>query len=1416
MKIALLITSFILLFIVSIAYLGGAGNNYQTISPEPDKVIFIGVDGVAKDTFDYVRDELGLFKIFENISSHIAPFPSMSDYAWNVMVHAREVNGKRGKILTYEAAHYNYRKNYLVDDARNYFRRLGQKNLYLAGAFEHYLNPYAEALLYLPTKELPKLELSQFKKAIIDSGNQKLVSVMVASADAIAHTRADYIDFLVQLDDMLNQVHQYYKDAGINAEIIVVSDHGQGAGFIPGEEPFALKRADIDIPVKRAKLNRTKKLINDNDIVIPIMALANYAAAGFKNLSHRNEFIKELQKEEWFQNAYYISPDYKGGEELEVVIKSKTGKAVLSIHNVDGEFNYIYRPKDLSNPLDIPKELHNRELKDTEIRDKLFQTQFPDAFFRLADMAFQRESEMPDLIFTLKDDFCVRGSFDKFTTMYRTHGSMARRASCGIAVTTNKDRKLPEFMRTSEVLSCFGIDPMELFRVKNLGFHSDPDYTLKLLKDPDYKGIETGSNDFSNGRIFGLINKAVYYSTYVLDTPTIESLVHLLFPTVKKGDGKIDPSILKSPGIDFDRIDFTNMIGPEEIAVLTDLFIKHGDFDKIVEDEKFIKLKKRIKQSFNLQKEHGADFHVHGHGPGINSVNNILDKSGLYTIAAKRCVMKAYGTTFLLEKALENPEFPIMEDLRSVDIRKNWEAQRQQVISSYNLPESYKHMVKKVFREIFKERVIAEDITPQELSLLYNRTKNDPDNITIVYIPGIYNALFDNEIFQMGLDALVNKLGVRVISPPVISACSSSYNAEIIINYLKQDKKYLKTRGRQQQKYFIFGYSKGGVDALHAFLSDPEFVKKEVMGLLTIAAPLQGSTILNTTDLPITLLQLLGDEVICDVCKKEQRASNSITKAAMHKFMNENSEKLVGLTRYYSLTFHEHIKKAHLFMKATKNIAQFKEPNDGVVTMASSKFPGEFMAVDLGEVEADHLAGIVASKFPQQAFMEAVYLTLLELDAFNIENNKKINEQILYNSSLKDKDYHLKRVEELLGAKELRFEKGLNQVKNCIDPKERRQYLKVLANRIKSALDKTPYRVREFKLISNNSGIVFIKFKDSTNGFSLFSWIKPSEKVNIDDMEDLIRVLAGKLQMSGKNLLENQMEVWRTYPVSRREKFVLPHNDIGYTDDFRINIRNLEDFLGDKRVEPITKKSHPDGINIIYDHRRVVDFRNEYQFSYETSSPAGCDENSQSGWSAFLTNDNTLMAKLTSNNSSIKLTSYALRFKPVDFPKIEINLQVNDDVDGADVMLGGSGKDDSAFQLWLMIRELPDGADRALFSKAHRIRLLGYYFGDEIKGKHLVDGEIYENYYSKRKYYISVFPEIWQVLIGHGKDQLKKPINFQSRLSNDLAKVFPDTPLKDLEVVGITIQHDSNDTENDSTALFKAIKFLPEHCNITP
>ncbi|HRO67892.1 MAG TPA: hypothetical protein PL182_10045, partial [Pseudobdellovibrionaceae bacterium] len=376
-----------------------------------------------------------------------------------------------------------------------------------------------------------------------------------------------------------------------------------------------------------------------------------------------------------------------------------------------------------------------------------------------------------------------------------------------------------------------------------------------------------------------------------------------------------------------------------------------------------------------------------------NADDGLIGSLSSYFLPAKRSVMKMYQMPYLLQNSLLVQEKPYLPDPRDLLFARQWASDRTKAIRS---PEALKKeyplaemsVGQKLFQEIRKEVELEDKIYPTPLAKAFNAKA---DGLTIVYVPGIYNSIFDKEIFSLGLQALKDDLGLRVIQPPVESTCSADVNGQKILNFIYQDMKDRVERQHKTPRYLFISYSKGAVDTLNFFTQYPGFVSTYVAGMVAVAAPLHGASILDKSDLPVALVSALSEGDVPAVCRQDKTAASSLTPSAMDSFWRRHERSLIGLTRYFSLTFKSTPEDSHLFMRAAKLIAQFDEDNDGVVTVTSSKFPDSLRAVDLGTVEADHLAGILSSNFNQKSFMKSVVNTVAELDVLNWRENFKWN-----------------------------------------------------------------------------------------------------------------------------------------------------------------------------------------------------------------------------------------------------------------------------------------------------------------------------------------------------------------------------------------------------------------------------------------
>ncbi|MBO9667482.1 MAG: alkaline phosphatase family protein [Bdellovibrio sp.] len=1280
---------------------------------QQQQTVVLAVDGFSYNAFLQAQ-KMGLFKEFTSAGAHVSPFPSMTDLSWSTITHTSELFGAAGRIKSVEATYFDESSQSVQGDPRDYYRRLAFPKYYM-GAFDAFFNPYVEALMYFPTEEVPKLEIKSVVDDLISAKQKQFMTGYVGAVDSTAHTQLNRLYPVIKtLDTEVSRLIKSYKDKGQDVEIILVSDHGNVGSFKEGEKEQEMVGVEVGKTVERAGLNFVQQLKTDKDVAMPLLALGTWAPVYLKSRKQMRPLIEEFRKESWFDMAVFVNKN-NDTETLMTVITS-LGEAKVQYDKKNDL--YYYFPQS-GNPLQIAQQYVSTQASPKAMDAKAaftasLGTSYPDALFRLIESASERNFDFPDFILTLKDGQFIQNSLGAFTKMYRTHGSLSAASSFGLIASTK--RKVPGQIRSKDILSFIGIDPKDLFG-DTLRKHNTSDrLALNEVISNAKLGIRTDAKDLGQKRIFRHISKFVADTRPYFQVSEMKSFMEAF---------KFDPFKVQSAqglspmNFDVSKFDVQSMITPEDIGAVTDAVLSSGSPEKLLQDPRIARVKERVgllkdQKTANLDAQH----------IDLTAGGGVIDQIKQFVLPAKRAVMKMYQLPYLLENSIVIQEKPYLPETRDLIFAREWINKKQQANSQIDVLRS---AAQTLLKETIKEADLEGRIYPTPLTKIYNQKLDD--QTTIVYVPGIYNSIFDKEIFSLGLNALSDEMGLRVIQPPVEATCGSEINGDIILNYLQKDIKDRLARGHKAPRYLFLSYSKGAVDTLHAFVKSPNFISSYVKGLVSIAAPLHGSSILNTTDLPFALVSALVENSSPEICQTEKTAAKSITPTAMDAFWRKNERSLIGLTRYFSITFESSPEDSHIFMKATKLIGQFDEDNDGVVTVSSSKFPDKLMAVDLGTIHADHLAGILSSRFNQKAFMKGVVNTMAEMNISNDRDNLTWNDTLILNE----------------------------------------------ANRNKYS-DGTYYRMMQLGLVQQFSvqtekRITYIPF---ANSYDLNQKLLPA----IHDPAD-----------------------------SYETKVKLPQSQLKYDPYAVLDVAKLTDVMAGIKVNPATPQNMPDGIRMDYNHTNMVHFRMDHQFNYESRSPGGLDDNKDFGYVSAEFNGEKNWALMKSANNSIRMTTLAYRFSPLDFPNMNLKLAVTKDVVGADPVKGKTGKDDSAFQVWFTIRDGHANGDRTVIDpKNDKVILFGYYWGGPVPGETRKAGTIYENWYSNKNIVVATLPYAKQLLLND-QDMLGKVQDYQRNLAVDLKRAFPEKNIDDLEIVAITIQHDSNDTASSSEAYFRSLDF---------
>jgi hypothetical protein len=1290
------------------------------------ETIVLAADGLSYNAFKAAQAQ-GLFKEFANVGAHVAPFPSMTDLSWSTIMNTSEIFGAAGRIKSVEATYFDESTQSVQGDPRDYYRRLAFPKYYMGG-FGAYFNPYVEGLMYFPTEEVPKLEVKSVVDDLAAAKPRKVLTGYVGAIDSMAHTQKDRLFPVMRvLDAEVKRLIKAYKDKGRDVEIVLLSDHGNIGRFAEGKPEQELIGVDIAAPLKRGGFNFVQQLRDDKDVTSPLMALGSWGPIYLKNRKNMPAVIAEFRKESWFDLAVYINRN--NSTDTIMTVASGHGEAQVQ-YDKTAKLYYYYDVA--NNPLQIPAsaistKANLKPLTAAQALAVAAKTSYPDSLFRLIESASESNFDFPDFILTLKDGHYIQSSLGAFTKMYRTHGSLSANSSFGVMASTK--RAIPAQIRSKDIMPLLGVDQRTLFGRTYESDSSDSKTNMQEAMKNYQRGVETDAKDLSQQRIFQ------YLTRFVSDTrPYFVVSEMKTFMDAFKFDPFKQPGAqtLSPMNFDMSKFDIQTMISPEDVGAVTDAVLTSGSAENLMKDPRINKIKERVKALRGAKEAAVEDKQLKIDEGYVSKIRN-------YVLAAKRSAMKLYQIPYLLEKSLIIQEKPYIKDTRDLRFAQDWLNSRDGDIRKYKnlnakaITQERLTRAQTVLKEAIKEAELEDRIFPTPLDKIYN-SKN-LDGLTIVYVPGIYNSIFDKEIFSLGLNTLSDEMGLRVIEPPVEATCSGDYNGDIIAQFLRSDFQTRVARGHKTPRYLILGYSKGAVDTLSFLVKNQQFASTYVKGFVAIAAPLHGSSILNKTDLPFALVSALSQHAGPEICANDQAAAKSLVPSAMQSFWRKNERSLIGLTRYFSVTFESDPEDSHIFMKATKLIAQFDESNDGVVTVSSSKFPDSLAAIDLGTMKADHLAGILASRFNQKAFMKGLMNTLAEMDV----TNEKAN--LIWNSNV-----------------------------------------------IMSVVNAHPVRDHAY-------------YRLTSNGLA--------QKIHLD----------GSIVATRGNDVIPYSQSWELNrlllpPVNDpaddyEPKVVLPPSQIKYDPYAVLDVQKLPDIMSATRVTPANVKNMPKGIEIEFHHKNMVHFRMDHQFNYESRSPLGNDDNKNYGYINSDFNGEKDWVAMRSVNNSIRMTTLSYRFSPLDFAKMSLKLAVTKGVKGADPVKGKTGKDDSAFQVWFTIRDGHANGNRELVdTKNDKVFLFGYYWGDPVAGENRKAGDIYENWYSNKNIVVATLPEAKQLLLNN-QDMLGKPQVFERNLAEDLKRAFPNKSVEEMDIVGITIQHDSNDTQDSSEAYFKWLKFMP-------
>ena len=1263
--------------VVGIALLAGTfvGSCTAPQQPRPTRrQLFLAVDGISWEAFAHAQAQ-GLFKRFRHAGRMIAPYPSMSHPAWTEIIGTERAFGTRGRLSTVEARWFDLDAMRVFDDPRQVIARQASPFNYMR-AFDVFFDPLIEPLMYFPGRRLFDREIEETERAILDGFTGPRFHAYVSGTDAMAHTHKDDLHaFLGQLDAMIERVVSTLDARGDSVDVWMVSDHGNAGAFAEGQPESYLTPVSMDAAIRRTGLVRrdTGTVRDSNEVAIVTIALASMVNAYFPDLSRRRGFADEVLKEQGVTMVTWM--EVTGSERVIIVRSPNAGEAHIRWRRAGDlrSWEYAYERR-TGNPLALPDSIGSengalRWIADSVARRVSIDGPFPDALHRLVASAEKTVENAPDLIVNLGDAYAHAGGFGRVVRMVRTHGSLSARATFGIVATTRDS--VPPAVRAEDVAGVMDVTPRELLPSAARLNSTNPDSVARALARAS-PNLATGHADHSADADFLRRARPVVQSIGYFDWSRLlglRSLVPTADDDAKNGGGidwkatqrrlskvdvlkglsrGVDTLLSLADSLDPSALDERLKVAAERVRGIPELMPLAGLYD-----------------DWNRRREQGAQALKPGGGAGLRSA-----------------AMLTWTIPYFLQASLGLPETDSTVDTRDRAFALSWRRQRSSVRAN---PARLLGGTtgSALFKQVFAERTLWQRVEPATIPLLYDPALSD---ITVVLVPGIYGELFDGELWQRGLRSVRERLGVRTMTVNVDGRCSSAINATALLSGLRDDTRRRLERGYARPRYLLIGYSKGGVDAMDALLADSVLAHQQVAALVTVATPHLGSPVAERAEIPPSLLQWASRDSIPTACKADGSAA-SLFPATRRAFWGERGASAGERTRLFSIAFAADAHTAHPWMQLTKQIGQFAEPNDGVVAVSAAHFPPEIPSINLGTIAGDHIAGITASSFPQEAFLEAVVVTLGELGALDTATND--------------------------------------------------------------------------------------------------AWA---------------RARTAWHQGTGRRLATASLAP--PFPKSLRPRIALPGGSAGWTPTATFRLLEASS-QQDRGIRAMTPQSSPDGLVLRCDQRDLGEFRREYEFIYDAGN-GGREGDLVDGFSIVADKGSSTgrACHLATRESAIKMTSVSLRFRPADYPSLSMRLRVPVNVKGVDPSLRRRGASDAAFKLWFVVVDKRAGVPNTT-------RLFGYTWNATNKdGVRPSDDALMEAVSSRRSVVVTTLPEAW--LIAIGSESARDGWQAITRdLAADLQRAYPNVPASAFEVVGITIQSDSDESKGKTEVYLDEIAFRP-------
>ena len=442
---------------------GGAPASFaRPAADDPDaRWLVLCLDGVPYQEMLTLWEE-GYFREFFRPAPLISPFPSDSESALTDVFHAGPVPG-------YEHRYFDRAANRLAGGA---LTTLTGKNIPYLELLDYDMPGYFKGVTYLLPHKSYRADLGRLRQRFLAS-DEKVFLAHLASSDSLYHIlpKEEMRGLLTEVDSLLREL---YFDSGGKLRITLFSDHGNS---LVESHPVPLKQF-LESKGWRLhyRIEDWHSLQPSGDVVVPAYGLVGFLAVYCERGATAKLAADLVQMEGVdvvIRRDTNIDPDLPPAVaevfRNSVLIESSRGRARVVWKPDASGFGYesiIGDPLELSTIVPLPSIIFDEigvrtgrissQREDPWRKDADFFTataghRYPDAGYRLWQWATNHVANRADILVSLKPGYYYgSGTFQRFVTLYSTHGALDAAQSLGFAMST--DGPLKGLIRSKDLL----------------------------------------------------------------------------------------------------------------------------------------------------------------------------------------------------------------------------------------------------------------------------------------------------------------------------------------------------------------------------------------------------------------------------------------------------------------------------------------------------------------------------------------------------------------------------------------------------------------------------------------------------------------------------------------------------------------------------------------------------------------------------------------------------------------------------------------------------------------------------------------------------------------------------------------------------------------------------------------------------